>query len=53
MICLEASKFWADLFVLFELVNKEKDKKNELEAQNLMLSAIEDKTLEGDKLWGR
>ena len=38
------------MFVPLELVNEEKDKNNELEAQNLMLVAIEEKTLEGDKL---
>ena len=53
MIYLEVLKFWADMFVLLELVNEEKNKNNELEAQNLMLVAIEEKTLEGDKLWGR
>ena len=41
------------MFILLELVNKEKDKKNDLEAQNLMLAAIEEKTLEEDELWGR
>ena len=53
MIYLEVSKFWADMFVLLELVNEEKDKSNELEAQNLMLAEIEEKTLEEDELWGR
>ena len=38
------------MFVLLELVNEEKDKNNELEVQNLMLVAIEEKTLEGDEL---
>ena len=38
------------MFVLLELVNEKKDKKNELEAQNLMLAAIEEKTLEGNEL---
>ena len=38
------------MFVLLELVNGEKDKNNELEAHNLMLAALEEKTLEGDKL---
>ena len=41
------------MFVLLELVNKKKDKNNELEPQNLMLVALEVKNLEGDKLWGR
>ena len=36
--------------LLLELVNKEKDKNNELEAQNLMLVALEEKTLEEDEL---
>ena len=38
------------MFVLLELVNEQKDKNNELEAQNLMIAAIEEKTLEGDEL---
>ena len=38
------------MFVLLELVNEEKDKKNELEAHNLMLAEIEEKTLEEDEL---
>ena len=38
------------MFVLLELVNEEKDKNNELEAHNLMLVAIEEKTLKEDKL---
>ena len=38
------------MFVLLELVNEEKDKNNELEAHNLMLAAIEEKTLEEDEL---
>ena len=37
------------MFVLLELVNEEKDKNNELEVQNLMLVALEEKTL-GDEL---
>ena len=53
MIYLEVSKFWANMFVILEHVNKEKDKNNEMEAQNLMLSAIEEKTLEEEELWGR
>ena len=53
MIYLEVLKFWVDMFVLLELVNEEKDRNNELEAQNLMLVAIEEKTLEEDDLWGR
>ena len=32
MIYLEVSKFWANMFVLLELVNEEEDKNNELEA---------------------
>ena len=31
------------MFILLELVNEEKDKNNELEAQNLMLVIIEEK----------
>ena len=53
MIYLEVSKFWANMVVLLELVNEEEDKNNDLEAQNLMLVAIEEKTLEEDELWGR
>ena len=34
------------MFVLLELVNEEKDKNNELKAQNLLLATIEEKTLE-------
>ena len=52
MIYLEISKFWVDMFFLLELVNEEKDKNNELEAQNIMFAAIEEKTLEEDELWG-
>ena len=36
--------------ILLELVNEEEDKDNELEAQNLVLAILEEKTLEGDKL---
>ena len=36
--------------ILLELVNKEEDKNNVLEAQNLMLVALEEKILEEDKL---
>ena len=53
MIYLEVLKFWANMFVLLELVNEQKDKNNELEAQNLMLVELEEKTLEEDELWGR
>ena len=38
------------MVVLLKLVNEEEDKYNVLEAQNLMLPAIEEKTLEGDEL---
>ena len=41
------------MVVLLELVNNKEDKDNELEAQNLMLVVIEEKTLEEDELWGR
>ena len=41
------------MVVLLELVNEEEDKYSELEAQNLMLAELEEKTLEEDKLWGR
>ena len=53
MIYLEVSNLWADMVILLELVNKEKDKNNELDAQNLMLVALEEKNLQEDKLWGR
>ena len=53
MIYLEVLKFWADMAILLELVNKEEDKNNELEAQNIMLVVLEEKTLEEDELWGR
>ena len=32
MIYLEVSKFWADMIILLELVDKEEDKNNVLEA---------------------
>ena len=38
------------MFVLLELVNEEEDKNNEVETQNLMLVALQEKTLEGDEL---
>ena len=53
MIYLEVLMFWANMIDILEIVNEEEDKKNDLEAQNLMLVALEEKTLEGDKLWGR
>ena len=37
--------------ILLELVDKEKDKDNVLEAHNLMLVALEEKNVEGDELW--
>ena len=36
--------------ILLELVNEEEDQNNVLEAQNLMLTSLEEKTLEGDEL---
>ena len=36
--------------IFLELVDEEEDKKNVLEAQNLMLMALERKTLEEDEL---
>ena len=48
MIYLEVLR--AKMVVLLELLNEEEDKNSELEAQNLMLVALEDKTLEEDKL---
>ena len=53
MIYLEVSKFWANMAILLELENKGEDKNNVLEAQNLILAALEEKTLEEDELWGR
>ena len=47
MIYLEVSKILANMAILLELVNEEEAKNNVLEAQNLMLAALEDKTLEG------
>ena len=53
MFYLQASKFWANMTIFLELVDEEEDKNNVLEEQKLMLVALEKKTLEGDKLWGR
>ena len=39
--------------ILLELENKEEDKNNVLEAHNLTLAALEEKTLEEDESWGR
>ena len=36
--------------ILLKLVNEEEDKNNELEAHNLMLATLKEKTLEEDKL---
>ena len=36
--------------IFMELVDEEEDKDNVLEAQNLMLMALEEKILEGDVL---
>ena len=36
--------------ILLELVDEEEDKDNVLEAQNLMLTILEEKNLEGDEL---
>ena len=36
--------------ILLELVDEEEDKNNVLDAQNLMLVALEVKTVEGDEL---
>ena len=36
--------------IFLELVDEEEDKNNVLEAQNLMLTALEEKNLEGDVL---
>ena len=41
MVYLEVSKIWADMAILLELVNEKEDKINVLEAQNLMLAALE------------
>ena len=53
MFYLEFLKFWANMAIFLELVDEEEDKKNVLEAQKLMLVALEKNTLEGDELWGR
>ena len=52
MVYLEVSKIWANMAIFLELVDEEEDKNNVLEAQKLMLAALEKKTLEGDELWG-
>ena len=36
--------------IFLELVDKKEDKNNVLEAQNLMLAALERRNLEGDEL---
>ena len=36
--------------IFLELVDEEEDKNNVLEAQNLMLTTLEEKNLEGDVL---
>ena len=53
MIYLEVSKIWADMAIFLELVEAEEDKDNVLVAQNFKLTALEDKNLEEDILWGR
>ena len=53
MIYLEVSKIWADMAIFLELVEAEEDKDNVLVAQNFKLTALEEKNLEGDVLWGR
>ena len=53
MVYLEVSKIWANMAIFLELVDEEENKNNVLEAQNLMLMALEEKNLEGDELWGR
>ena len=50
MFYLEVSKIWANMAILLELVDEKEDKRNVLEAQNLMLVALEKKNLEGDVL---
>ena len=52
LVYLEVSEIWANMAIFLELVDEEEDKNNVLEAQNLMLVALEEKTLEGDELWG-
>ena len=39
--------------IFLELVDEEEDKDDVMEAQNLMLTALEEKNIEGDVLWGR
>ena len=53
MVYLEVLKIWADMAIFLELVDEEEDKDDVLEAQNLMLTALEEKNIEGDILWGR
>ena len=50
MVYLEVSKIWADMAIFLELVDEEEDKNNVLEAQNLMLTTLEEKNLERDEL---
>ena len=53
MVYLEVLKIWANMAIFLELVDKEEDKDDVLEAQNLMLTALEENNLEEDKMWGR
>ena len=53
VVYLEVLKIWANMAILLELVDEKEDKINVLEAQNLMLVALEEKNLEGEELWGR
>ena len=53
MVYLEVLKIWANMAIFLELVDKEEDKNNVLDAQNLMLVALERKNQEKDELWGR
>ena len=53
MVYLEVSKIWADMAIFLELVDEEEDKDDVLEAQNLMLTTLEENNLEEDRMWGR
>ena len=53
MIYLEVSKIWADMAIFLELVDKEEDKDDVLETQNLMLTALEENNPKEEKMWGR
>ena len=53
MVFLEVSKIWANMAIFLELVDEKEDKDDVLEAQNILLMALEENNLEEDKMWGR